>query len=51
MKETTTETKKAEAEPEAKHLPCSPPVHLDPLEVVPSLGETGIRGIKRERLT
>jgi hypothetical protein len=41
-------TEKAEAEPEARHLPCSPPVHLDPLEVVPSLGEREQGRIKRE---
>jgi hypothetical protein len=45
----TAETKKAEAEPEARHLPCSPPVHLDPLEVVPSLREKkGIREDKKK---
>jgi hypothetical protein len=41
------ETTKAEAEPEARHLPCSPPVHLDPLEIVPSLTEKGKGRIKR----
>jgi hypothetical protein len=43
----TTKTKKAEAEPEARHLPCSPPVHLDPLEVVPSLRGKGNKEEKK----